>query len=62
VKPQTNNIGLKQQWLQAWHPAEDDQEAAFIFEDDMEVAISTRAVRWRFRSIQLTPVFFFSIA
>jgi hypothetical protein len=38
VKSQTNNIGLRRQWLEVWQPSEDGREAAFIFEDDMEVS------------------------
>jgi hypothetical protein len=42
LKIQTSNIGLKRQWLEVWQPAEDGQEAAFIFEDDMEVIFLPR--------------------
>ena len=33
----TVNAGLAQQWHSAWHPSSEG-EAAFIFEDDMEVS------------------------
>jgi hypothetical protein len=37
VKQQSSNVGLARQWLEIWQPAENSQEAAFIFEDDIEV-------------------------
>ena len=32
----SSNVGLVNQWYNAWKPAGDD-DAAFIFEDDVEV-------------------------
>jgi hypothetical protein len=37
VRQQSSNVGLARQWLEVWQPAENSQEAAFIFEDDIEV-------------------------
>lgn len=36
LKVQTRNIGLQGQWFEIWFPRS-NHEAAFIFEDDMEV-------------------------
>ena len=37
VLPREDNVGLVQQWYNAFIPA-NDREMAFIFEDDMEVS------------------------
>lgn len=43
VQLHKKNIGLTQQWLQIWTPAEGVKEVAFVFEDDEEVNERTAA-------------------
>jgi hypothetical protein len=42
---QERNLGLQAQWLGIWTPPEDAQEAAFVFEDDTEVRVTTHMLK-----------------